>query len=151
MIMRRLATTITIASLLAAGPAWAFEPTGADIIGLHLGMSEADATAALTEQGYAVDRGPDAFTATTKDGRLQVAVSPERGVTDITYVFLWRGAGAPIKIRDSIVLRFGNPDQATPPTWCRAVGKDGVCPANQAYMTYLQDALTLRLTAGRGR
>ena len=151
MIMRRLALTIAIAIFLAAGAARAFEASGADIIGLRLGMSEADVVAGLAEQGYTAARGPDAITTTTRDGRLQVVLSPERGVTEITYVFFWRGAGAPIKIHDSIVVRFGNPDQATPPTWCRAVGKDGICPANQASMTYLQDALTLRLTAGRGQ
>ena len=149
--MPPLTSTIAIATFLAAGSAGAFEPAGADIIGLRLGMPEAGVVAGLTEQGYIAAQGPEAITTTTKDGRLEVVMSAERGVTEITYVFFGRGTGAPIKIHDSIVLRFGNPDQAAPPTWCRAVGKDGICLANQASMTYLQDALTLRLTAGRSR
>jgi hypothetical protein len=148
--MRRAASAIAIAMFLTAGPIRAFEAAGADIIGLRLGMSESEVVAGLAQQGYAADLAAEVISSTTKDGRLQVALSPGRGVTEISYAFFWRGAGAPIKIRDSILARFGDPSQASPPTWCRAVGGDGICPGNQASLTYLQDSLTLRLSAGQG-
>jgi hypothetical protein len=147
--MRRAVSAIAIAIFLTAGPIRAFEAAGADIIGLRLGMSESEVVDGLAQQGYAVDSSGEAISATTKDGRLQVALSPGRVVTAISYAFFWRGAGAPTKIHDSILVRFGNPDQVNPPTWCRAVGHDGICPGNQASLTFLQDSLTLRLSAGQ--
>ena len=113
-------------------------------------LNRREVVAGLAQQGYAADLAAEVISSTTKDGRLQVALSPGRGVTEISYAFFWRGAGAPIKIRDSILARFGDPSQASPPTWCRAVGGDGICPGNQASLTYLQDSLTLRLSAGQG-
>ena len=124
---------------------------GADIIGLRLGMSEADVVARLAHQGYVVSSTLEAITANTMDGRLRIVLSAERGVTEISYAFYGRGAGAPAKIREAIIIRFGDPDQANPPTWCRAVGQDGICPRDQASLTFLPDPLTLRLTAGQGR
>jgi hypothetical protein len=111
-------------------------------------MSESEVVAELAHQGYAVRHTPKAITANTKDGRLQVVLSAEQVVTEIGYVFYDHGAGAPAKIQEAILTRFGDPDQATPPTWCRAVGRDGVCPVDQASLTFLPAVLTLRLTAG---
>ncbi len=144
--MRRLASTAVIAALLAAGPAHAFDPTGVDIIGLHLGMRESDAAAQLANQGFAATRVPGAIAANTKDGRVEVAVSAEHGVTQITYIFNDHMVGARSKIHEAIMMRFGTPDQATPLTWCRAVGHDGICPARQPTLKFLPASLTLRLS-----
>ena len=70
-------------------------------------------------------------------------------MTEISYVLYNRGAGAPGKICEAILSRFGDPNQATLPTRCRAVGRDGVCPPDQASLTFLPASLTLRLTAGQ--
>ena len=147
--MARAASAIVFAAFLAVEPTYAFEAAGADIIGLRLGMSEPEVVAVLAHQGYAAHRTPRAVTANTKDGRLQVVLSEHQDVTEISYVLYDRGAGAPEKIRESIWGRFGDPNQATPPTWCRAVGRDGICPADQAALTFLPASLTLRLTAGQ--
>jgi hypothetical protein len=136
---------------LATSPIHAFEAAGADIIGLRLGMSGSDVVARLALQGYAAHGTPEAITAVTKDGRLQVVMSAEQGVTEIIYVFYERGVGGSDKIRESIMTRFGDPDQVTPPTWCRAVGRDGICPGNQASLTFLPDSLALRLAAGQSQ
>jgi hypothetical protein len=149
--MARAASGIVFAALLAAAPIHAFEAAGADIIGLRLGMSGSEVVAVLAHQGYVAHPTPQAITANTKDGRLQVALSAEQGVREISYVLYDRGAGAPDKIRESIWGRFGDPNQAMPPTWCRAVGRDGICPVDQASLTFLPAALTLRLTAGQDK
>jgi hypothetical protein len=147
--MARAASAIVFAAVLAAGPIHAFEAAGADIIGLRLGMSESEVVAELAHQGYVAHPTPRAITANTKDGRLQVVLSAGQGVREISYVLYDRGAGAPAKIREAIWGRFGDPDQATPPTWCRAAGRDGICPVDQAALTFLSASLTLRLTAGQ--
>jgi hypothetical protein len=147
--MRRVASAIAIAAFLAAGPVHAFEAAGTDIIGLRLGMSESEVITELAYQGYTVNRAPGVITCDTKDGRLRVVLSADHGVTQIIYVFYGRGVGGPVKIREAVQTRFGDPDQAKPPTWCRAVGRDGLCPANQATLTFLPDSLTIRLTAGQ--
>ena len=151
MTMRRVSSAIAIATFLAAGAVHAFEAAGADIIGLRLGMSEADVNARLAHQGYVVTSTDGTIRANTMDGRLQIALSADRGVTEISYAFYGRGAGAPAKIHEAIIIRFGDPDQANPATWCRTVGRDGICPRDQASLTFLPDPLTLRLTAGQGR
>jgi hypothetical protein len=48
--MRLTASAVILAALLAAGPARAFDPAGADILGLRLGMPESDIVALLTRQ-----------------------------------------------------------------------------------------------------
>jgi hypothetical protein len=145
--VRRLASTAVIAALLAAGSAHAFDPTGVDIIGLHLGMRESDVVVRLASQGYAATRAPGAIAANTKDGRVEVAVSAEHGVTQITYIFNDHMVGARSKIHEAIMMRYGAPDQATPLTWCRAVGHDGICPAKQPTLTFLPGSLTLQLSS----
>ncbi|MGD0108833.1 MAG: hypothetical protein ABSC06_33085 [Rhodopila sp.] len=143
--MRRIASAVAMATLLAAGPASAFDAAGVEIIGLHLGMPDTEVVARLAHQGYALTRTQEAIAADTKDGSVQVALSADRGVTEIRYVFNNRGVGGPAKISEAVMIRFGNPDQASPPTWCLAVGRDGVCPGSQASLTFLPDALTLLL------
>jgi hypothetical protein len=147
--MRRVASAIAIVAFLAAWPAYAIEAAGAEIIGLRLGMSESEVVAVLAHQGYTANCTADAITATTLDGRLRVTVSGERGVTEISYAFYERGAGAPTKLGDALMSRYGEPNQANPPAWCRAVGRDGICPGSQASLTFLPASLTLRLTAGQ--
>jgi hypothetical protein len=150
--MRRIVLATAVTALVAAGPARALDAAGVDIIGPRLGMQEAEVVARLKQQGYALTRTREAITANTMDGRMMVALSPERGVTQISYVFLGRGAGEPEDIRTAVLTRFGDPDQAKPLTWCRAVGRDGICPHNQAALTFSPESLTLVLrtgTAGR--
>jgi hypothetical protein len=134
-----------IAALLAAAPAHGFDAAHVDIIGLRLGMQEPEIVDRLAHQGYTVSRTKDAIAANTRDGRLQIALSEEHGVTEIIYVFSGRGPGDPAKIRESVLIRFGDPDQAKPPTWCRTVRPDGICPPDQARLTFLPEALTLSL------
>jgi len=148
--MRRIASAVAMATLLAAGPASAFDAAGVEIIGLHLGMPETEVVARLAQQGYAPTRTEDAIAANTMDGSVQVALSADRGVTEIRYVFANRGVGALWKIREAVMIRFGAPNQANPPTWCLAVGQDGVCPGSQASLTYLPEALTLLLRVETG-
>jgi hypothetical protein len=143
-------TAVVIAAVLAVRPGAAFDAAGADIIGLRLGMSEAEIGLRLAHQGYTVTPTAEGITAATKDGLLRAVLSAERRATAISYTFYGRGAGAPTKIREAILTRFGDPDQATPPTWCRAPIGDGICPTDQASLTYLPDSLTLRLTAAGG-
>jgi hypothetical protein len=147
--MRRITSAIAIAALLTIGPIHAFEAAGADILGLRLGMSGSDVIARLALQGYTAHGTPEAITAVTRDGQLRAVLSPDQGVTEITYVFYARGMGGPDKIQDSIMTRFGDPNQAKPPAWCRAVGQDGICPPDQASLTFLSDSLTLRLAVGQ--
>ncbi len=140
-----MASATILAALLATGPAWGFDATGVDIIGLRLGMPQSEVVASLAKQGYTAKSTPEAILAKTRDGRLQVALSPSRGVTAIRYTFTGHEMGAPEKIREAVMVRFGDPNQATPPTWCRTVGSDGMCPSNQASLTFLPDELTLLL------
>lgn len=149
--MRGVAAAIAVAGLLTIGPIHAFEAAGADILGLRLGMSGSDVIARLAMQGYTAHGTPEAITAVTRDGQLRAVLSPEQGVTEIIYVFYARGMGGPDKIQESIMTRFGDPDQKKPPTWCRAVGPNGMCPPDEAALTFLPDSLTLRLTIGQGK
>jgi len=149
--MRLVVPAIAIAAFLGGSSGHAFDAAGADIIGLRLGMPAAEVVVRLVHQGYAVDRTQEAITANTLDGRLRVTMSAEQGVTEIIYVFHGRGAGAPAKIQEAVLTRFGDPDQATPPTWCRAVRRDGMCPGDQAALSFQLDSLTLRLVAGERR
>ena len=84
--MRRIASAVAMATLLAASPASAFDAAGVEIIGLHLGMPETEVVDRLAQQGYAPTRTEDAIAANTMDGSVQVALSADRGVTEIRYV-----------------------------------------------------------------
>jgi hypothetical protein len=148
--MRRMAWTTAIAALLAASPVRAFEPAGIDIIGLRLGMQENEVVATLARQGYVASRTPAAITANTLDGRLQVTLSTQRGVTEINYAFRGYGAGEREKILEAMLTRFGEPDQAMPPTWCQAVSPAGNCPQVEASLTFLAGSLTLILREHAG-
>ncbi len=145
--MRRIALAAAMAALLAAGPVRAFDASGADIIGLRLGMPETEVLARLGRQGYVPKQTPGAIEASTLDGRLQIVLSADRGVTEIRYIITGRRRGDPVEVQASIIFRFGAPNQASPPGWCRAVGRDGMCPPDQASLTYLPETLTMLLRA----
>lgn len=138
---------MALVALLAASPVQAFDPTGVDIIVLRLGMQPGEVVSWLGHQGYKPSLTSTAITADTRDGRLQVVLSAERGVTEIRYVFRGRGAGELTLIPESVRDRFGNPDQAKPPTWCRAVSPEGSCPNDEPSLTFLPASLTLILRA----
>jgi hypothetical protein len=145
--MRCIASALALAAVLAAGPGHAFDAAGVDIIGLHLGMREAEVVARLVHQGYAPKRTQGVITASTMDGLLQIAVSAEDCVFAISYVFDQHDPAATKRIREAVLTRYGDPDQGTPPTWCREVGQDGICPRNQATLTFVAEPLSLLLRA----
>lgn len=153
MIMWRTAPAIAlaIATLSMAGPARAIDPNGADILGLRLGMSASEVVDRLAHQGYPAILSPDAIKAKTLDGRLEALMSSEYGVTQITYVFSGRGGGIAAKISEAVLVRFGDPYQATPPAWCLGAGHSGMCSDDQASLTFLPDKLTLILRANAAR
>jgi hypothetical protein len=158
MFMRPLVSAITMAALLAAAPAHAFDATGADILGLRLGMSETDVAARLTRQGFPMTRLPDGCSdggrclvtakAVTKDGELHIAFAAEMGATLVRYVFLGHGAAGLERLMAAMIDRFGRPDQQKPMAWCRAVATDGSCPNQQASLSFVPETLTVTLKAG---
>ena len=143
--MRRMGWAIALAACLADGPVHAFDPTGVDIIGLRLGMQPGEVVSCLNHQGYKPTLAQGTITSDTRDGRLKVTLSAERGVIEIHYVFRGRGPGELVQIPASVLTRFGDPDQATPPTWCRAVSPQGICPGADPSLTFLPESLTLVL------
>jgi hypothetical protein len=146
--MRRVEILLAIAFMSAALPAGAFDAAGADIIGLRLGMPEADVVAGLKQQGFPIARDHGALTARTRDGTLTIDLTGDRGVRQIRYILAGRAGGEQEKIGISMIDRFGTPDQAKPMAWCRAIGRDGFCPEDGASLTYQPDALTMILRAG---
>lgn len=149
--MRSLAVVVTLVVVLAATAGQAFDPAGVDIIGLRLGMPEAEIVTTLQRQGFAVAHDHGALTARTRDGQLSIDLSEAQAVRLIRYTFSGNGVGEALKIRTSVLDRFGRPDQADPMVWCRAVGRNGVCPEDQASLTFLPATLTLVLRAGLPR
>jgi hypothetical protein len=134
-------------AILATTPAYALDPSGADIIGLRLGMPETEAIPRLSKQGYPVTKVRDGLTATTRDGKLMIGLAPDRTIRLVQYAFTGRGSGEPDKIRESINDRFGMPNQMKPPTWCRHAN-NGQCPPDDASLTFLPETLTLILRSG---
>jgi hypothetical protein len=136
---------IAAAAIFAAGAAFGFDAAGVEIIGLHLGMYEAEVVTQLKHQGVVAIQSGDTISAKTMDGRLQVVLSAERTVTEIRYAFGGRGVGGPAGVREAVLTHFGDPNQASPPAWCREVRPDGHCPADQASLTFDLASLTLVL------
>jgi hypothetical protein len=149
--MRRMGWAMALVALLAASPVQAFDPSGVDIIGLRLGMQAGEVASCLGHQGYKPTLTATAITADTRDGRLMVVLSAERGATEIRYVFRGRAAGESTQIPESVLNRFGEPDQAEPPTWCRAVSPERTCPSTQPTLTFLPGSLTLILRGQAAR
>ena len=145
--MRRIRSALILVAVLAGGPASAFDPTAVDITGLPLRFQATEVVSCLGHQGYKPSLAPTLITANTLDGYLKVILSAESGVTEINYVFRGRGAGELAQIPASVLTRFGEPDQAEPPTWCRAVSSAGTCPDGKPSLTFLPASLTLILRA----
>lgn len=156
MIMRYLA--LPVAMLLAGISAQAMDASGADILGLRLGMSKAEVTAQLARQGFSTTTLPGACSASgicpvmikavTRDGALLITLSGDTGAQQVEYVFRGHGAGEPQEIQAAMTDRFGDPNQQNPMIWCRAVGPDGRCPDEQASLTFRPQTLTLLLKSG---
>jgi hypothetical protein len=146
--MRGRAFFAMMSVLLAATPSNALDTTEADIIGLRLGMPEAEIIVALRRQGFAVAHDHGALTTYTRDGQLTVDLNPNRAAQRIRYAFAGNGVGESGKLLAAILDRFGPPDQATPMVWCQALGRNGICPESAASLTFLPDKLILLLRAG---
>lgn len=146
--MRGSASVAVAAVVLAVAPANAFDPAGAEIIGLRLGMPEAAIIATLREQGFTLHQVPGTLLVRTPDGQLTVDFAPPQGAWQIRYVFSGHGPGEPEKIEAAIIDRFGPPDQARPMAWCQAVGRDGLCPIQAPSLSFLPGSLTLLLQSG---
>jgi hypothetical protein len=149
--MRGGAFLVAMSVLLAAAPSNAFNVADADIVGLRLGMPEAEIVVALRRQGFAVAHDHGALTAHTRDGQLTVDLTGNRAAQRIRYVFTGNGVGEPAKLQAAIRERFGAPDKAKPMVWCGAVQHDGTCPENVASLTFLSEKLTLLLQTGTER
>ncbi len=108
--------------VVTASPAWAIDASGADILGLRLGMSEQDVTAQLAHQEFPATTLPDRckendvclVTAETRDGWLRITLSGRAGARQLEYVFRGHGHGEPQKIQAAMTDRFGDPNQQTP-------------------------------------
>lgn len=138
---------LTMALLLVAAPAGAFDAQGADIIGLRLGIPRAEATAILRQQGFPVTPNGDALAARTRDGDLTIDLKDGR-VREIRYVFNARGAGEPDRIPASVLDRFGPPNQSKPMAWCQVGAREGKCLDGAATLIFVPETLTLVLRAG---
>jgi hypothetical protein len=146
--MRRIASAIVMAVFFAAHPGRAFDVQGADIIGLRLGMQEAEIVARLTHQGFRPTHTPGTITAFTKDGQIRIGLLDDGSASQIRYVFGGNGAGEAEKIKDAIIERFGLPDRPKPMSWCRTTRSDGVCSRDVASLTFYPESLTLWLRFG---
>jgi hypothetical protein len=144
----RAATLAAMAILLTPTHGVAFDAAEADIIGLHLGMSDTEVMAALRVQGYAVTHDHGALLARTLDGQLAVDIGPNHAANEIRYTLRGYGMGEGEKIRASVLDRFGPPNQSKPMGWCRVPRGDGTCPVGAPSLTFHPDTLTLVLRAG---
>lgn len=162
--MRRLRFTLLAAFLpllLLAGPARGLDPHQVDILTLRLGMTEAEATDHLLAQGIPIDAiagqrhpCPDtklgtcltSVTAPTRDGRLVLHFRPggqgaaSHTVDSIVYTLKLRSFGEPAMIQTSVLGRYGPPNALDPPTWCARIERSGVCPIDQARLTFQSGA-----------
>ncbi|HBK06323.1 MAG TPA: hypothetical protein DDZ81_10725 [Acetobacteraceae bacterium] len=145
--MRGAIPTLAMTISLLTVAADAFDAQGADIIGLRLGMPEAEVVMALGHQGFSATRDRDALIAKTRDGNLTIDLMGSR-VHEIRYEFQARGAGEADKIATSILDRFGSPNQTNPMSWCQSNGRDGTCPPQAASLTFFPETRTLVLRAG---
>jgi hypothetical protein len=132
-LLTSLTATLIVAGVTAGD---AFNPGTVDILGITLGMTEAQIDAQLLRQGIPAGRVkretldcadvpcPVTVTALTKDGVLTIHLAqaanlpaPSPPVTmRIRYAIKERAAGEPAMIEGSILDRFGRPDQPEPMT-----------------------------------
>ncbi len=163
--MRRPAAILALALMLAPMlRAQAFNPERVDILRLQLGMTEAQVNAILLRQGIATSRirrsqppCPDAgscvvtLVAPAQDGELTIVLTPAAGadprVHQITYVITNHAINQTEAVTDSVLGRFGPPDQADPMTWCRAPAINRVCAEADTWLRFWPASRTISLRA----
>jgi hypothetical protein len=152
-----LATLFLLA--LASPAAAALNPRKADILGLRLGMTEAEIVARLLSQGVAglsiqqehgkclteaEDVCIDRMTAPTRDGTLLIRFvtapgAKEAAAWSIAYTLTGRLPGEPAMIHDAVLDRFGQPSGGPDPLfWCAHVSGAECSPADQPQITFHQ-------------
>jgi hypothetical protein len=146
--MEALRPVLAIAILLIGLPAYAFDASRADIIGLRLGMSDDEVVAALQRQGFALNRAHGSMVSTTKDGQLIIDQVDGFGVSQIRYTFKRNSPAVAEVLEASVIDHFGQPQRLKPMTWCQTRERDGLCRPDAASLTYLPETLTLILRAG---
>jgi hypothetical protein len=146
--MRTMASLMTMAVILGASPGNAYDAARAEIIGLRLGMPDTEVLVTMHRQGFAVTHDHRTLIARTRDGQLTVDLTDDQAVRRIRYVFSGNGVREAEKIEESVLERFGPPDQLKPMGWCLAVRRDGVCAEDGPSLTFLPETLTLVLQSG---
>ena len=149
--MRIMASFAALTTMLAASPCNAFDASRADIIGLRLGMPDTEALVTMHRQGFAVTHDHGALIARTHDGRLTVDLAEDQAVRRIRYVLDGSGREDAQKIEQTILNRFGPPDQTRPMGWCLALTNDGKCAEDGPKLTFVPETLTLMLQARTDR
>ncbi len=143
--MRATASLVAMAIVMAASTGKAYDASRAEIIGLRLGMPDTEALTEMHRQGFAVTHDHGALIARTRDGQLTIDLSEDQAVRRIRYVFAGNGMGEAQKIKQSVLERFGPPDQSQPMAWCVALQRDGMCSEDGPSVIFLPDTLTLLL------
>jgi hypothetical protein len=143
-----MASLMTMAVILGASPGNAYDAARAEIIGLRLGMPDTEVLVTMHRQGFAVTHDHRTLIARTRDGQLTVDLTDDQAVRRIRYVFSGNGVREAEKIEESVLERFGPPDQLKPMGWCLAVRRDGVCAEDGPSLTFLPETLTLVLQSG---
>ncbi len=173
--MRTLSVAFFAAAfwVCCSAPSHALDPASADILDLRLGMDEQQVAAVLARQGIPPNRivrkaGECAgdqrcasiITITTADGTMTISLGtigpgqpapnddPSAAVSKITYAFRGWGADEPRAIAESVLERFGQPNQAEPMTWCHHPGADHHCPSQEPTLRFAPDKLILVLSLG---
>ncbi len=135
-------------TLVGVVPGQAFDLSGVDIIGLRLGMPEAQIILTMRQQGLAVTHNHGALIATTRGGRLTVDLADDRTAARILYVFAGAARAEPDKILASVIDRLGPPVQTKPMRWCEVLGHDGQCPDTAPSITFVPESSSLMLLGG---
>ena len=140
-----------IAAMLAAFPCSAFDASRADIAGLRLEMPETEALAAMHRQGFAVTHDHGALIARTDDGRLTADLDEEQTIREIRYVYDGSSREDMRRAEETILNRFGPPDQTRPMGWCLALTRDLRCADDGPRLTFMPETLTLMLQSSNYR
>jgi hypothetical protein len=127
---------LVLALLLPINPVWAFDPAAAEILTLRLGMTETEVITHLDTQGVKIARADGALNGRTKDGALRVAFDGDGRVRQIAYTFTGRAPNEAAAVQDAVIERFGAPATGTPLSWCRSLGRDGVCPSDAPRLVF---------------
>lgn len=140
--------------LLLSSAAHGFDPRAVDIIAFRLGMTEAEVTEIIANQGFrdSTFRRLDAPCADapqrrcvavievrTKDGglRFQFATNAATPTVErISYTFDGRKPNEPDALERAVVGRYGPPTVQAPMTWCDRSPGTGPCPANAPRLTF---------------